>query len=51
MDETKIRERLNIVFAEAAEIAARRFPNDYDAALRYARDLLTVQIASQDVAR
>ena len=33
--------RLVKEFTEAARIAVRRFPNDYDAALRYARDLVS----------
>lgn len=36
-----VAERLIAEFTEAAEAAARRFPNDYDAALRYARDLVS----------
>ena len=41
MTERDIRYRLVAEFTEAARIAARRFPNDYDAALRYARDLVS----------
>jgi hypothetical protein len=39
-------QRLIAEFTEAARIAARRFPNDYEAALRYARDLVSEEGAS-----
>jgi hypothetical protein len=34
------KERLVGEFTEAAQVATNRFPNDYEAALRYARDLV-----------
>lgn len=36
-----VEQRLVAEFATAAREAARRFPNDYEAALRYARDLIS----------
>jgi hypothetical protein len=41
MTQPKWTARLIEEFTEAAQIAVFRFPNDYDAALRYARDLVS----------